>query len=324
MRPPHPMSYTWGNLVLTSNYELTCESLSRRVQIPPSLKYEDGQNWEAKLPEAVTSIEGQCVLLDLVCGHFGHAIVDTPARAWFLGTEYFAQIAKPKIIGFPSHGLALDPKKWPKYVNDLLHGIGVSPEEVLFPTTAVKCESLYIPRRVTPYGVGGCGRIYSETMVKAGNAIASRKWASAAFGERIYLSRSKLPQGQRDLLNGAELVIENIFKNHDFEIVHSQDYSLADQIKMIKSASRVAGCVGSQLHLAAFQNSVDFKMFRIAPSHFNQSTDGIIIRESGGKITTFVVDCPHSTGQDPSKSPWSITMDQFIELERRVKDWVNS
>ncbi len=322
-RLPHPKHYGWGNLTLTSNFEVTSESFSRRMQVPPCFDAVGDSKWVAEIPEISDSIEGPCVLIDLICAHFGHALVDTPARAWFLQEPGFRKLRNPKFIAFPTHGLKPDPEKWPTYITEMIKGMGISPEEIILPKKPVKCESLYVPRRIAPYGPGGCGAPYFKAMHRMGSNIIERHNGKLKSYEKVYFSRSKLSSDLRGLASDQENKIEKIFQGHGFNIIHTQEHSFAEQVYFARNARFISGCIGSQLHLAVFQDRPGLRMFRIAPAFFNQKSDSVIMKGVHGSESTFVVDCTPVVGVPVNQSHWQISDSQLFELEKAVVQWLS-
>ena len=65
--------------------------------------------------------------------------------------------------------------------------------------------------------------------------------------QSIYLSRSRLPSSKRRIVNERKL--EFILENNGWTIVHPQELTLLQQIKLISESMIVAGSVGSAFHL---------------------------------------------------------------------------
>lgn len=320
-RMPHPLRYAWGNLVLTSNYEVFSESFSRGVCVPPCLEFYDGSAWEADLPPVEEEISEPCILLDLFSKHFGHALVDTPARAWFLREREFLNIKDCKVIGFPTHGLNLDESKWPPYLHLLVSSMGVDPKDIYFPRKPVRLKSLYIPKRISPYGPGGAGDLYFSTMRVIGDAVTGGSPPTGKSDDRIYLSRSRLSKELRGLPEGVEERIEEVFRQMNFRIIHPQELPLPEQVGLIRASKYVAGCAGSQLHLGAFANRAGLNILKIAPSFFNQRTDYRISRGVKASLIEFVVNCSCVPGYLANQSPWTLSDDDLARLSETVKEW---
>lgn len=70
---------------------------------------------------------------------------------------------------------------------------------------------------------------------------------AAQGGNRLYLSRSRLPAGTRRIRDEAGL--EEELERLGWRVVHPQELSVAEQLECLAAAETVAGCVGSALHL---------------------------------------------------------------------------
>ncbi len=139
----------------------------------------------------------------------------------------------------------------------------------------------------------------------------------------LYLSRSKLDATRRGLLDGQELAVEDIFRAHGFEVVHPQLLSLPEQIRIVRGATHVAGCVGSQMHLMAFARNEGKRVLRIAPSYFDTPTDRNIVRKGGGYFASFVVDRRRPFGVVRNHSTWSLTEDDLSRLQIKLDQWLD-
>jgi capsular polysaccharide biosynthesis protein len=140
----------------------------------------------------------------------------------------------------------------------------------------------------------------------------------------VYLSRSKLDPSQRGLSEGQERLIEDIFRRYGFEIVHPQLLSLAEQIRTVRRASHVAGCVGSQMHLLAFSRNMGKHVLRLAPSYFDPGFDRDILEMGGGSYTGFVVERASPERSERSTLPWRLTPDELSGLRQKVEDWLSA
>jgi hypothetical protein len=322
---PHNLIYGPGNLVLTGDNELTAESLTHRNLVPGRLSHVGNRRWTASLPKFRQIEDVPHVLLDLCSAHFGHALLDTPARLWWLTEEGFSRASRPRLVGFREHGLSRDPAQWPEFLRDILTALDIVPEEIWFPDDAVEFRSLYVPRRISPFGPGGVGAPYFRTMRHIGDRIVQNSETGRRdklSESRAYLSRRKLKTDLRFILDDGEARLEEIFSARGFAIVHTQEHSLADQIQMIRSARHVAGAVGSQLHLLVFCQQIGTKLFKIAPSFFNYNIDVLIVEGIGGTVRTHVVPAEKGRFLEKSESPWRISEQEFGKIETQVDAWL--
>ncbi|EYD77701.1 hypothetical protein Rumeso_00867 [Rubellimicrobium mesophilum DSM 19309] len=318
-----------GNLIVTRDGGITCGSLSRDGTLPPIVRPAPGAGaWEADLPKAVDQIDEPVVFIDLICGQFGHALVDTPSRLWYRLEPSLELLRGLPVVGFGTHGIGLHlgrrkPSGWPSYLRLVLAALGVEPEKVRVVTAPTRCRSVFIPKRLSPYwGKYGYSHRYLDAMQAAGDALA-RSSEARTTPRRVYLSRSKLDRASRRLMDGQELQIEEIFRQHGFEIVHPQMLSLPEQIRTVRDADHVAGCVGSQMHLLAFARCEGKRVLRIAPSFFDTPIDRIMVESGGGEYSEFVVERDAKAGTKPSETPWRLTEEDLTRLRRQVGGWVD-
>jgi|LakMenEpi03Aug12_release.lakeMendotaPanAssembly.Ray.scaffolds.fasta_scaffold431500_1 capsular polysaccharide biosynthesis protein len=94
------------------------------------------------------------------------------------------------------------------------------------------------------------------------NLVKSSNNSNADFGDRVYLSRQKLPKNQRRLPDDLSVFLENLFKSCGFQIIHPQELEILDQISAVSKARYIAGPQGSALHLSIFCES-GTKIFEI-------------------------------------------------------------
>lgn len=318
---PHNLRYGSGGLILTQANEMLVESLTHRIVVPERVTPLSPGFWQGSLPKSRLHVEQPHVLLDLCSAHFGHALLDTPARLWVLEDKDLLPTQPLNFVAFRVQGLGKAPARWPGFLHDILSALEIVPDKIWFPDRAVTFRSLYIPRRVSPFGPGGIGAPYFRTMRRIGDRIV-QKSVVAPDADRIYLSRRKLRNDPRHIQDKGEARLEALFAERGFAIVHPQDHPLADQIRMIRAAKLVAGTVGSQLHLTVFCDRPNVRLFRIVPSFFNHDIDQKIMEGVAGALRTYVVPSQPQKGASQSESPWRIAGPEFDGIERAVDDWL--
>lgn len=85
---------------------------------------------------------------------------------------------------------------------------------------------------------------YNESVIRPVGEIYRRHFGvPASTGRRIYISRSKAPV--RNVINENEIV--PILARHGFEIVHCENMSFSEQVKIFSEASMIAGPHGAGL-----------------------------------------------------------------------------
>lgn len=146
------------------------------------------------------------------------------------------------------------------------------------------------PARVTTLdGPAYAPEVYvPESPVDLRKFVRPEAWrAFAALGQlgldsnadtpaRIYLSRSR---GQRRILRDEEEV-ERLFARYGFTIVHMQDLSLPDQIRLLSKAQMIAGPSSSALHNIVFAPA-SARMLILAHPELTLPVDSHLMREDG-------------------------------------------
>jgi hypothetical protein len=325
---PQPFIRKRSNLLMTRDGEITCGSLMKDHFVPPALDLVGVDEWEARLPAVMDEISEPVVYADLICAHFGHALVDTPARLWYRFEPSLQMLRSLKLVGFGTHGLGRRiemrrPKDWPRYIKVLLGALEISPHDVVLIDRPTRCRSLFVPKRLSPLfsDFGFSGR-YNRTMQTIGDVLATS--SSPRAQRRIYLSRSKLDPTLRGLLDGQELVIEDMFRQRGFEIVHPETLSLPEQVQAVRGATHIAGCVGSNMHLMVFARNAGKNLFRIAPSFFNEPVDLAIMERSGGNYSEFVAEQTKPVGMLRSAAPWRLTPKHQFRLNLQIDEWLET
>lgn len=127
----------------------------------------------------------------------------------------------------------------------------------------------YVPRSVCEIERVICPSHAGPTFCNVKDSVLQeiRELYQAYFGlgslsprRRIYVSRAKTDR--RYLLNEEELL--SVLRKYDFEVVHFQDHTFADQLRIAASCSILVGLTGSGLNNMMFMKAgakvVEFKM----------------------------------------------------------------
>jgi capsular polysaccharide biosynthesis protein len=188
------------------------------------------------------TISGEYVFGGLFYPEFGHFISETVPnlvaaaanRKRFGGTD---------ILMFLPPNWMENPKAPPiaPFHRFFLDRIGIDVADLHFITDPSRVESLLVGRspalrkyRYAPWVLEEMDRCFA---------------APAGEKRRIYMSRSKWPVGQR-LVN--EKMIEALFLEAGYDILHPQDMTLEDQLTAVWQSSVMAGGQGTALHWSLF------------------------------------------------------------------------
>lgn len=302
--------------VLLAEGKIFCDSFTRSKLVNPSLGF--NQNlWslDAKIDDSIF-INDTCVFVELICNHFGHALLDTAARLWplaYFGKEYFKGM---KFVGFGTHGLGANIGRAKPFLLELLEAYGVPVEDIILLKKPTLFNRLIVPKRISPF-VTGSGPLYNLFMNWVGDRIVDNHQYDCR-SKKIFLSRSNLNDGNSRLDIVSELKIENIFLSKGYEIVHPQELSLSNQINIVRNADYIAGIEGSHLHLGAFRDAGGLKLIRIVPGHRNRQTDYKISKYAGTNLIDLIVE-PELHGEGRSELiRWSLSERAIKQLALKI------
>lgn len=202
-------------------------------------------------------LDGEYMLLGSLQPHFGHTILEGLARLWptQLGLNFSKEMKY----------LVYEPSLR-EYHFQLLELLGISRDQIqLIPSSGVIVETLWAPDSAIR-----SHRWASHLQGLTWSAI-SRRAFSGVPKKKVYFSRTNI--AERPLEN--EEAVSDLFSKYGFEIVSPEKLPLLEQISLAAQAAIVAGPVGSQLYLAAFQQPGGRKIV-LAPSNFYSKDDQLI------------------------------------------------
>jgi capsular polysaccharide biosynthesis protein len=120
----------------------------------------------------------------------------------------------------------------------------------------------------------------AKVWAAAGDALASHA-SGNAYPDRIFCTR--LPGLKRPCHNTDE--VEDLFRRYGFEIVHPEDYALADQVAMFRAASAVGGFAGSALFTLAFCPTPK-PVFLVGPDGYTARNEQLICAVNSHPLVT--------------------------------------
>lgn len=186
-------------------------------------------------------LPGRWLYGGMLYSHFGHFLCESTGRLWALdhaGRPFDGVIWLPKVaLGHPAKLL--------RGLPPFFAALGFPGVKLLAPQHPVRVAEIVIPEQGFGIGELAAGRPeYREFMRgRLGRTIAP------AGGERLYISRAKLPTKRGSVL--LERRIEALMAAEGYEILHPEEHSLQAQIARYKAARQIVGLDGSALHLAA-------------------------------------------------------------------------
>ncbi len=277
--------HTGGQLLLTQDFQRTSASfnpMDGRLTLPT----------DVDLAVPPTPLAGDHFFLASVHPHFGHVILEGLSRVWAF--EEFNR-AHPD-------GRCLIFEPWtPDFALELLDRAGLPPDRLLRSSTPLVVERLHVP---DPASL--THQWISAEQAKTWRRIADSFDAGHMRDRRVYLSRRNNPA--RPLIE--EHLVEARFADAGFDIVQPETLTIADQGRLAQQSRVLAGCVGSQMYLAAFQRPGAHNLI-MAPSNFLLADDHLIAEAMGHRLS--VAFGGVSEYRMP-QGPWSIDPDAVDAL----------
>ncbi len=183
----------------------------------------------------IRRIAGRHVFAGLLLPHFGHAIVETLSRAWYLRAHPGEAPLWLMRAERPSHA-----------AHELLACVGLRapPQSILREPALV--EELVIPAQGCAFG----GFFHPAQAA----ALAVRPFGPPRSGHRIWLSRSALPEGTARI--EGEAIVEAGLAGAGWTILRPEGLSLAEQLAALAGAEEIAGFMGSAFHLLLLLDQV--------------------------------------------------------------------
>jgi hypothetical protein len=224
---------------------------------------------------AAERLPGRHVYLGDLKGHFGHFLLESLPRAWYL-TD-----ADPgtRVIFHHSTGVEEFHLGFWKAVFDALD-LDIS--RVTFADRDLVADELVVPSCqywVNWKGSPGFGAVFDHMRRK----IAERWTGDRRFPKKVYLTRRQLrkphdrlniPNNHPRKLQGAyrrmilnEEVAEDLFAARGFEIVAPETLPFEAQVMLISQATHVAGLTGSALHMILFNDNPETNLIALHTRH---------------------------------------------------------
>jgi hypothetical protein len=290
------------------------DSFSKSRFIPTALTPQDAGPWQARLPDNVIDLPGTWLFAELFYAHFGHTLVDMPARLWPLADKLLRPRQITGVLGQGMLGTGPRGQHLPGYVMQVLQGMGLKEKQIRFADRPLRVERLLVPRRIAPY-MGLWNPVISRLMRQAGERISRRPGPH----RKIWLSRSRLkddPRGDPSLAH-----LDDIFAAHGFEVIHPQELPFAQQVALAQGATHIAGPVGSQTHLCTFTTTPGARVFSVGPSYFSITINDTLLQDIDGGETHFFLQRERPDGTR-DKARWAFDPSEQPALEAALRDWI--
>lgn len=227
---------------------------------------------------------------------YGHFLLEVVSRLWI--TQY---------IDSSQYKIIMNPHDQQRWQLDLLRALGIRPKQIVYLHHPTICERLHIP-------------VQSFVLRKYTSTHAANIWGKIGdyyddgIGpKKIYVSRSKLTNRRRKLINETE--VENLFATHGFTIIHPQELSVRKQISLFRNANIIAGPSGSAMYNCVFQNKPTQK-FILTPSDFFKMSDVLINTSTKGQLNYFIGETVDDT-RPSNLADWII---DIVKLKKYLKE----
>lgn len=261
------------------------------------LKKVDEDQWQLLRSPKYDVLDGEYMLLGSLQPHFGHSLLEGLSRVWPLHVSQAFRDDMKYLVFEP--GLR-------DYHQVFLQHAGIDLERVVHASaTGIRVERLYVPtpsirshRWISP--------LQGKTWATISDSVSSR-----APTRRVYLTRQKI--GERPLLN--EEKVAACFSEFGYEIIAPETLTVEEQIEMAATSTHLAGPVGSQMYLAAFQKRGGKKLI-IAPANFYAKDDLLISRVTQGSCDV-VFGTKTDNFSDRDKRSWYIDIEKVRAALRR-------
>lgn len=259
----------FGQTIITSDGSLVDGSygtMDGNRDLPGDILSKSESEFKYQGPQFAEELSGTYYLVGNVHRHFGHVLLEGLTRLWAL--RHFS--------GDPSIRFAIYEDEIKPFALKLLELAGVDLSRIVTIPKAAIVEKLIVPspamrshRWITAQQMD----VWSAISAKVAGA------SQAAPTRKVYLSRKRIPD--RPLSN--ELEVEDFFVKQGFEVVCPETIDLEEQIKIASESCVLAGPVGSQMYLAAFQQK-NAGLFVVAPRNFYLRDDCLVASANNARL----------------------------------------
>lgn len=285
-------------IILSSDLNYIYEDSFRRYNAAPhSLLEKRGDKFIPNVPVKPTKyLSGSTFYFDGEhAGHFGHYLLELIPRLW---ASEFIDIKSMRIL--MGHTI-------PKSFDIFLEAFGIKAENIERISSPVLCETLYVSKQ--SYALENYATTYAfKTWNKIGSYFDDHKKRGP-----VYISRAKFLK-QRILENEAD--VEKIFSDRGFEIVHPQELTIPEQVRIFRNSSLIAGPSGSALYNTVFAENPTPR-FILVSDKFLIPNDSLIAAGTGADVTYFIGRA--LTSDVGMSAEWTIDIDG---LSLAIDNWL--
>lgn len=184
----------------------------------------------------------------------------------------------------------------------MFNALNIKPDQVLSLTEPLKVKQLLVPSKIIQR------RKYIDPI--AFNIFDRLKKQLSRMSdiicpEKVYISRSKVKG--RELLNENEL--ENLFSEKGFTIIHPQELTIYEQVKIFSNAKLIAGVGGSAMHNTVY-SAHDSKVLIICSTGWLVVADSLICQNKNQLGYVFGEPIHLVKDSHRTQSPWRIDINE--------------
>lgn len=185
------------------------------------------------------------IFLGFLLTVFGHSYTDDLRKLWFINTDECKSLIADgwELVYTTSWNRTL-----PDSVLEVFNLAGFDISSAIQVTDISRFDKVCIPDN----SLVACdlGRKYCEEYKNAIDRIKLNVPTGGKRIEKVYFSRSKYSKGSQK--EYGETAIERVFKRQGYSIVFPEDYSIIEQIQMVRNCTSFAATEGSVAHLSLF------------------------------------------------------------------------
>lgn len=238
-------------------------------------------------------LSGSYVYLEMFRPPFGHVLLETLSRAWYL-------TKLQKDIRIILHGgPRRDSGELPSYIRAMLDILSIEHERVVIADRDLHVQNLIIPSPLFWLKTKGSYEFCSIFDHMRTKLARSNYLSTPDLPKKLYLTRRKYDsmllekQRVKEKLSGKmtrKLVVneadaESLFASRGFQIVAPETLPFEAQIMLIGNASHVAGLAGSALHMILFNGQPETKLIELSSRYVrNQIIINALRRVEGHHI----------------------------------------
>jgi capsular polysaccharide biosynthesis protein len=175
--------------------------------------------------------------------HFGHFLIESLARLWPLAG---GKAQGQKIVahgGSGGDGWFSDPVQ-----AEILGALNLAPQDFVYADRAFKLDRLVVPHMAFQQQRFG-HHAYGRLCRAIGARLVGETWPAKEHTP-VWLSKSTLSAGVRKLVN--EDRIEEVLRANGVDIVHPEDLSFVEKVKLFGSRTTILGTLQSAHNVSIF------------------------------------------------------------------------